>query len=62
MIVGFANDSVLRVGEGAVVRVCGKIVDVAPSLLQREIVLEGHTVPGTAEGIVINPLELRVKL
>lgn len=50
---GFVNDSTVRVGEGEVVRVCGKLVDVAPSLLQREIVLEGHTLPGTAEGIYI---------
>ena len=48
---GFVNDSVVSVGEGEVVTVCGKLVDVPPSLLQREIALEGQTVPGTAEGI-----------
>ena len=46
---GFANDSVVRVGEGESVRVCAEL-DVAPSLLQREIALEGETAPGTAQG------------
>ena len=47
--VGFANGSEVMVGEGEAVRVCAEL-DVAPSLLQREIVLEGDTVPGTALG------------
>ena len=47
--VGFANDSEVRVGEGEVVRVCVEL-GVSPSLLQREISLEGSTSPGTAEG------------
>ena len=48
---GFVNESTVRVGEGEVVRLCGQLVNVAPALLQRDIVLEGHTTPGTAEGI-----------
>ena len=47
---GFVNDSTVRVEEGEVVRLCGQLVNVAPALLQRDIVLEGHTTPGTAEG------------
>ena len=39
--------------EGDVVRVCGKVVDVAPSLIQRELVLEGRTIPRTAQGMHI---------
>lgn len=50
---GFVNDSTVRVEEGEVVRLCGQLVNVAPELLQRDIVLEGHTTPGTAEGILI---------
>ena len=49
--VGFVNDSTVTVGEGEVVRLCGQLVNVAPALLQRDIVLEGYTTPGTAEGI-----------
>ena len=48
---GFVNESTVRVGEGEVVRLCGQLVNVTPALLQRDIVLEGHTTPGTAEGI-----------
>ena len=49
MTVGFANGSQVTVGEGEEVKVCG-MMDVSPSLLQREIVLLGSTVPGTALG------------
>lgn len=54
MTVGFANDSVVSVKEGDRVSVCGKLVDVPPSLLQKEIILEGYTLPGTAEGMYVH--------
>ena len=47
--VGFVDDSVVEVKEGETVTVCGEM-DVAPDLLQREIFLEGHTCPETADG------------
>ena len=49
--VGFVNDSRVTVGEGEVVRVCGKMADTTPSFLQREIVLQGTTESGTASGL-----------
>ena len=48
------DDSLVSVEEGEVVTVCVKLADVPPSLLQREIVLEGYTSPGTAESLHIH--------
>lgn len=56
VMVGFVNDSTVRVEEGEVVRLCGQLANVAPALLQRDIVLEGSTTPGTAEGILWSTL------
>ena len=52
MTVGFINDSRVTVGEGEEVKVCGKMADATPSLLQRDITLEGTTVSGTAIGLI----------